>query len=38
MLRGRGHLRLDLGGIIAAILGAVIVLGAVTWIVRRTSK
>jgi hypothetical protein len=38
ILRGLGHLRLDLGGIIGAILGAVIVLGVVTWIVRRTAK
>ena len=30
--------KFDLGGIIGAILGAVIVLGVVTWIVRRTSK
>ena len=30
--------KFDVGGIIGAILGAVIVLGVVTWIVRRTSK
>ena len=30
--------KFDLGGIIGALLGAVIVLGVVTWIVRRTSN
>jgi len=30
--------KFDLGGVIGAIVGAVIVLGVVTWIVRRTSK